>query len=281
MTEHCIAEDIETKSTEIEKKTSTDVGLLGPVNAIEAFSFKGCDPFIEKIRTLVADKKKSMDISTEKGRREANSFAREIGASKAFLDEAGKKLKAEYQTAITPIDGERKRMRDIVDSIRDDYLAPLIEWEEKQQARKEAHEYALTNVRLIALLPGQHPRSTTSEEIRERIEDLKPFRQRDWEEFSTRAGREIGRRREVVERRTPTGRIPRSRRTPTPPRASQGGHPTAQGPRSTRSQREATEKAEREVEAAGGRIGRKGQGGLGSGGSREAEGYSRCGGRQR
>ena len=182
MTELCIAEDIKT----------TELAKIDVSNPIALFKPNGCDPIIDAIEKEVDRLLPTLDISTEKGQRAVNSLARKIGSSKVLVDECGKKLTAEQKAFISGIDAERKRMRDKLDGLTKKVKAPLIEWEAKQQARKDAHETALINVRTISLLPGQHPRIVPSEEIRERIEDLKPFRQRDWEEFSTRAGREIG-----------------------------------------------------------------------------------------
>ena len=107
-------------------------------------------------------------------------------------------------------------------------------------------ETALINVRTISLLPANIHEIVPSRRDPRAYRGLEAISPTGLGGILDSSRTRNRRGREVAGRRTPTGRIPRSRRTPTPPRASQGGHPTRKD-REAQIQRELMEKAEPEA----------------------------------
>ena len=105
------------------------------------FKKGGSIPILKAIEAEV--EKFVPDTSTAKGRAEIASMAHKVSRSKTFLDGMGKKVKEEYQAIISPIDGERKNIRDRLDALRDKVRKPLTDYEAEQariKAEKEARE---------------------------------------------------------------------------------------------------------------------------------------------
>lgn len=157
-----------------------ELALVAQPDAIKLFEDKGLDPIIGKIREEV--KKHISDISTERGRKAIASLARKVASSKVRLDDLGKELVTGVKAQIATIDGERRRMRDELDSLRDETRQPLTEWENIEASRIEAHEEGLRTIASLANVPFNSP----IEEITDRLEDVQSFVKRDWQEFARR-----------------------------------------------------------------------------------------------
>jgi colicin import membrane protein len=161
---------------------SGDVVLDSQDNTASLFVPNGLDIIIGRIRAEVSSHKP--DISTEKGRKAISSLARKIASSKVRLDDMGKSLVAELKAQTSAIDSERKRMRDELDTLRDETRRPLTEWEDAEKARIEGHESAL---RLIwEATVGVS--SKNSSELGDLISSCRgTLEARGWQEFQVRA----------------------------------------------------------------------------------------------
>lgn len=157
-----------------------ELALVGKPNALALFEPNGLDPILEKIRAEV--KAHVADISTERGRKAIASLARKVASSKVRLDDFGKELVVEVKAQIGAIDAERKRMRDELDKLRDETRQPLTEWENKETERLKSHEYGLAAIEALANVPF----GAAVEDMQARLESLKAFANRDWQEFSRR-----------------------------------------------------------------------------------------------
>lgn len=103
-------------------------------NALTVFTTtKGLDPIIEKIRKEVSSL--VPDISTKKGREAIASAAAKVARSKTYLDGVGKELVDRLKEQPKLIDAERKRVRDILDALKDEIRKPLTEWENAEEVR--------------------------------------------------------------------------------------------------------------------------------------------------
>ena len=105
----------------------------------DIFKAGGTDTIIEAIKAEC--EKHTPDTTTSKGRAEIKSLAFKVAQSKTFIDAMGKDVKAKYQAIISPIDAERKKVRDELDLLKDKVRKPLTDWE-NEQARIEAEEKA-------------------------------------------------------------------------------------------------------------------------------------------
>lgn len=99
--------------------------------AVQLFTNKGADPFIDEVKKKVADFKP--DISTESGRKEVASMAYKVANAKNRFDELGKKVNEDAQKQIKAVNAERKRVWEELESIQHNIRKPLTEWEEQQK----------------------------------------------------------------------------------------------------------------------------------------------------
>ena len=144
----------------------------------------GAEDLLNRIKNEARNR--VLDISTKKGRDEVASLAYKIARAKTALDDMGKILIEEHQKTVNSVNAERKRIRDELDSLKDEVRAPLTEWEQKEKDRVASLESAL------ALLEGQinYPNDYTADEIENRLKAVKYGDEFfDWMEFADRAAR--------------------------------------------------------------------------------------------
>jgi hypothetical protein len=114
-----------------------EVLVIEKIDAAAVFVENGLNPLIDKIKAEVKGIVPILD--TAKGRKEIASRARWVAKNKVFIDNAGKEYVAGLKAKIKPVDAERKRVREILDKLRDEVRQPLTEWEEIEE-KKEAEE---------------------------------------------------------------------------------------------------------------------------------------------
>lgn len=120
--------------------TETQLPAVPPrENALAVFSApQGLDPYLAQIRAKIDGF--TPDVSTKKGREAIASIAHNVARSKTALDSVGKDLVAELKAIPAKVDAERKRMRDLLDSWKDEVRKPLDEWQAAEDARIDAHK---------------------------------------------------------------------------------------------------------------------------------------------
>jgi colicin import membrane protein len=104
------------------------------------FEIGGMDSLLLAIQN--AAKGKKFDMDKPKDRTALRAFAAKFGKSKTFIDLMGKNLKEQYMAKIRPIDQERKKFRDTMDTWKNKIRQPLTEWED-EQAKIKAETEAL------------------------------------------------------------------------------------------------------------------------------------------
>jgi len=144
----------------------TDIMLSKEITSLEVFTApKGLDPFIDEIREMVDSFEH--DLTTAAGRKLTASFAAKIAKSKTYLDGKGKDLVSEWKEKSKVVDGERKRMRDELDSLKEEARGPLTEWEniEKEKLAKiEAAKVLLSNL--------VQPHGLNSDQLKSNLEEM-------------------------------------------------------------------------------------------------------------
>ncbi|WP_020472384.1 coiled-coil domain-containing protein [Zavarzinella formosa] len=156
--------------------------VLEQLKPLEIFTPEGVDDILAKLTKEA--RSHVLDISTEAGRDHIRSLAYKIARSKTHLDDMGKDLVADAKDKIKLVDAERKRIRDSLDSLKDEIRAPLTEWENREQERVKAHEAALLGFHAAANFTGPNPPSA---EVQARLDGLEALHARDWQEFAKRA----------------------------------------------------------------------------------------------
>lgn len=155
---------------------------LETLKAIDVYTGDALNKLIKKVEDEVANLRP--DISTEKGRGEIRTMAHQIARSKTGLDALGKELTEEAREKINTTNADRKRMRDRFDELKEEVRAPLTEWENIEKDRIAEHEQFLID---LGNLKEFSTLSPTLEDIKERIDDLGVFSDRDWQEFKEKA----------------------------------------------------------------------------------------------
>lgn len=170
---------------------SNDLVLIEDTNALEVFTTeRGTDKIIEQIRQKV--NAEVYDVSTEEGRARMRSVARQIGSSKARLQEISKRLTEGWRTQTKAVTSETTRMSKELDELRDEVKRPADEFKAKEDARIVAHEDRLQAMLNTANFQGFNPPCV--EELKDTIKTLNLLHTvafddspQDWQEFSERA----------------------------------------------------------------------------------------------
>lgn len=83
------------------------------------------------------------DVSTNTGRLAIASIAAKVARSKTALDDAGKRKTEDLRRAKEVVDAQRRNIRERFDELKTEVRAPLTEWEDAEEARKQALEERL------------------------------------------------------------------------------------------------------------------------------------------
>lgn len=137
--------------------------IASELNAVAVFKDGGLDKVLEKITKEVESV--LPDLTTDKGRKAVASLARKVATSKIALDNAGKKLVAEWKNNSKLVDVERKKSRDYLDVLRDKIRCPLTEWEEAEEKRIKAEA-------LVIEINDCHAKALDIEAIRAKQEEM-------------------------------------------------------------------------------------------------------------
>ena len=144
----------------------------------------GLDPWLDKIRAEVTGH--VPDLKTKKGRDAIASLAFKVRKVKTALDGIGKEQVDRLKEIPKKIDAERKRMRETLDALADEVRAPLDQWEQAEEARKQRHQQGVEWFRLRA----DENRDLDAEELRATITDVQARAvDESWEEFEPEAHR--------------------------------------------------------------------------------------------
>jgi hypothetical protein len=149
----------------------------------ELFVAGGLKPVVDAITEIV--EAMPLDISSDAGRTQVRSVCRKIGSSQKVITEAKQSLTRERKAALAAIDAEGKWAVDSLETLKKRISAPLAEWESRDQKRIDAHEAAITAMGELQMFDDMP--STLA--VASRIEELKVFEARDWDEFAMKAGK--------------------------------------------------------------------------------------------
>lgn len=115
------------------------------LNVEKVFSDGGVDPILQKIREQVTGFVPNLETAT--GRKEIASLAHKVARSKTLLDGLGKDLVSAWKQKAKVVDNERKRMRDYLDSLKDEVRQPLTEWENAEKERVQKLEERIESMK--------------------------------------------------------------------------------------------------------------------------------------
>jgi colicin import membrane protein len=117
----------------------TGLIVVSKVNPTEVFVEGKYQDLLSEIERRAKDF--TMDLSTVSGRKEIASMAYQVARSKTFLDNVGKDLSSDLTSKLNKLNGNRKKIREFLDDLKEEVRQPLTVWEEEQK-KVEAEEKA-------------------------------------------------------------------------------------------------------------------------------------------
>lgn len=164
-------------------ETTTALVSIGTLTPVQLFTEGKMNPLIEEITREV--RSHVPDISTAKGRKEIASLALRVAKSKVYLDDLGKDLVSEWKEKSKKVDEVRKKMRDDLDSLKEEARKPLTEYEEKEELRLKKHESRILEIEKVL---GFYNSENDSNQLKSAIDELSGVEIDDsWDEFKARA----------------------------------------------------------------------------------------------
>lgn len=144
------------------------IAIENSLTASEIFKPNGADSLLLKIKEEV--KKFTPDMTTAKGRKEIASMAHRVAKSKTYLDALGKDLVSEWKENSKRVDGERRKIRDELDKLKEEVRKPLTDWE---NAEKERVERAKNFISGLTAYTDEYDHSNTSADVSDALVQLK------------------------------------------------------------------------------------------------------------
>jgi hypothetical protein len=173
--------------TETEVVLSLELVEAKPINPLAVFTQSGLDAVLDEIereaRALI------LDISTPQGRKEIASVAHKIAKTKVALDGLGKDLVANWKEQAKVVDKERARGWARLEDLQKEIRKPLTDWEDAEKKRIADHEAAICQIVGTGAYCRDKWQTISPAEIHQQRDIL--LAKRDWQEFSSRADREI------------------------------------------------------------------------------------------
>lgn len=178
-----VSGDVGSTPAEVKINGGTDLVIIQvkTTEIVTAFSQeKGLDPVIERIKNRV--RTEDMDPTTEDGRARRGSVARQIGSAKMELKRLGQTLTEDWRKQTKAVTSETSRMEAELDALRDEVLAPRIEFENREKSRVDAHRLRIDMLAALSSFPDpDYPPTSTA--VQNRINQLSEYNDIDWQEF--------------------------------------------------------------------------------------------------
>lgn len=175
-----------------------EIVTIPRADALQVYTTPGAiDLYLGKIKTEVDGfLALGMTVETDKGRKAIRSMAFRMARTRAALENIGKALADEVKAIPKKVDATRRLVRDTLEAWEDDVRRPLTKWEDTEKARVEDHE---REIDCMVEAPGWGIHET-SEEVRRRLDCLRNWPPRDWQEFAERAQQTLAAEIERTER---------------------------------------------------------------------------------
>jgi colicin import membrane protein len=161
----------------------TEIALLDrPLTAALVFAPGGVTSLLDAMTRQV--RATEIDVTTPKGRTACKSLAYKVSRSKTMLDQMGKDLDEELRARIKATNAERATIRERLDALRDEVLAPVVEFEAQEERRVAMLRQHLADISW----PPEQIAELTIEQMAERIEVLRLIVvDYGWQEFRQKA----------------------------------------------------------------------------------------------
>lgn len=168
---------METKETQI---------TLSNVTTVATFEPNKVSDLLKQIRESALSE--VFDCDTAKGRAECKSHAHKVSKSKVHLVNLAKDSVAEAQAIVKGVTKERMRIEHDLDELRDEVKKPAVDWEQKEQARKDGHRAAILDIKSFGGLGNLSDTDIESVEWSiKKLEEVDVSKLEEFEEEGSRA----------------------------------------------------------------------------------------------
>jgi hypothetical protein len=152
---------------------TSEIMPVQEVNAVEVFVNGGFDEILQQIRKEATAA--VHDVNTTKGRDAIKSMAYKVARSKTALDSAGKDLVADQKAQIKKVDENRKKVREYLDSLKDEIRAPLTDFEEAEKAAIEAIKARVEEIRGMGEVYNEDLTPMNTDQLKARYMEIMNF----------------------------------------------------------------------------------------------------------
>lgn len=159
---------------------------IAPDLAPSIYVENGLEKFLEQIRDGVNE---VPDLSTAKGRARIASLAAQVSRSKTAVEKPGRDYLKRLKEQPKVVEAELRRFVTECDQLRDEVRRPLTEWEYAENARTEALQQRLVDLRALADVIDTAGNYLPSADIQARIQEAKSVvLDESWQERAAEAG---------------------------------------------------------------------------------------------
>lgn len=163
---------------------SSALATILPTNLVSAFAkVGGIEAIVAAVEAEARAQAATLDVTKPKDRKAMASLAYKISQSKVILDDTGADLGEAARKTVSAINADRKLGRDRMEALRDEVLAPIKAFDQREKDRVAAHEQAIADLAAMAQVEG-----LSSDQIKARLWAVPDPDGRDWQEFQAKAG---------------------------------------------------------------------------------------------
>jgi hypothetical protein len=155
--------------------------VLADYNALEVFTGGRMQALLDDVKSRVDSI--VADPTTTEGAATIRSIARRLGSTKSAIEQMRLDLVQDRKRELADIDKVGREARNFLDRLQADFRRPLTEIEEREKARKAAHEQALAEIEALPRWDGEKP-SAEIEALIARADAL--LNARDWQEYAVK-----------------------------------------------------------------------------------------------
>lgn len=103
--------------------------------------------FIQRVRDEVGNE--VPDLATKKGRARVASLAAQVSKAKAAVEKPGRDYLRDIKAKVKPIEENIREFVRAMDALRDEVRAPLTEWEDAEEKRKQGHKEKIDLIKAL------------------------------------------------------------------------------------------------------------------------------------
>lgn len=152
-----------------------EITTINESRALELYSTEnGLNPILDKIKSEVDAIE--VDATTEEGQNKIKSVAYKIAKSKTLLDNLGKSLTNDWAKKKKLVDAERKRVREFLDNLKEEFRKPITDLENAEKERIANIKSKIEHIQSYSLITNEHSIKYTTKELENFLQELEKIK---------------------------------------------------------------------------------------------------------